>query len=101
MEKIDFDALAKLLFQAAEIKQELKEGITDRERELMLHALGSSSPKTALGWRNYFCTEDGDPEWESLVDRGLASSGKTINDGTDRYYCVTALGCELLGVTLR
>ena len=85
----------------AACKQVAKENITDRERELMLHALGQSHRGLKPGWRNYFCTEDGDPEWESLVDRGLASSGKTINDGTDRYYCVTALGCELLGVTLR
>lgn len=76
----------------------------------MSHALGidptsRSHPKrggkprnarehVATDHRNYFATSDGDPEWESLVARGLAHHGRLINDPPFqlRYYHVTDEG---------
>ena len=65
---------------------------TKRERDLMSHALGGDAR-----YRNYFATNVGDADWESLVERGLARRGRGPNDiYPHQTYHVTDLGIAQL-----
>jgi len=67
--------------------------VTDKQLDLMRHALGYNySPRHD---RNNFCagigTED-HGEILKLCEAGLMRAGRTINEGTSRYYVVTDEG---------
>ena len=75
-----------------------KWSISDKQREIMLHALGSSSTKYPLGWRNYYCAATDDPELLDLVEVGLMKASLTLNDGRNCYFVVTDAGLVALGL---
>jgi len=78
--------------------------ITDKQRDMMAHAVGHmKSTKSrarirtlATCYRNYYYTKE-DPAWEDLVAKGYAlrSSGNTATGG-DLVYHVTEAGFDLL-----
>ena len=72
--------------------------LTENEKDIILHALGNSHKESKLGWRNYYCTEKGDPELEALVEKGFMKRSSLINEGRDQYYVVTDEGKEEVGV---
>jgi hypothetical protein len=58
---------------------------------ILIHALGGSHDGV-LGWRAYFCAEDGHKDCEQLVSLGLMIRAGKINAGRDRYYLVSDEG---------
>ena len=73
--------------------------ITDRQRDILRHALGVGRGRTA-GWRNYFCTGPGSDDYddcEALVAAGLMTkrSGGPLSGG-DPVYRVTDAGQDAL-----
>lgn len=72
--------------------------ISEEQRAIIYHALGSSTRGSRLGWRDYYCAADGDPDCEANVDAGLMIRGNTINDGRNRYYFVSDKAKKLIGV---
>lgn len=50
------------------------------------------------GWRNYFLAGVGSKEEDAcliLCGMGLMSGGAEINEGRDRYYYCTRMGCKV------
>lgn len=74
-----------------------KYNMTPEQREIILHALGSSSTKRPLGWRNYYLAPATDKNLLDLVQCGLMKGGASINQGRDRYFFVTPLGVYSVG----
>lgn len=70
--------------------------LTSEEKDIMLHALGASSHKAKLGFRNYYCTNQNDTRLENLVEKGMMRRG--YEDGVSRYYHVTTQGIKELGL---
>ncbi len=73
--------------------------LTEQERSIITHALTGSN-RNGKVYRNYFLTDDGDPELEALVQRGYMRRGAVINEGVDRYYRVTDMGALAVGLHL-
>jgi hypothetical protein len=71
--------------------------ITDRERELMEHALG---PANKPRFRNYYCCTVGGTDyhdWLLLAKLGLARKSHLINDEQDAIFNVTPEGEQAVG----
>jgi hypothetical protein len=71
--------------------------------ELLRHAIGADKRGAVFAWRNQFCvTVDEEHEspnevqWCLLVGLGLAYAGRTINDGSSRYFHVSEAGLAFL-----
>ena len=65
-----------------------------RWTELLRHTIGIDKDVSLIGtpWRNHFAASVGEAderEFLRLVDYGLAKAGRTINDGTMRYFHAT------------
>jgi hypothetical protein len=73
--------------------------LTDRQRELMEHAVGNwtGRPGTEPG-RNYFCCHVDDADFVVLEALGWMNRGRLINEGRDVYYRVTEAGFRALGL---
>jgi hypothetical protein len=74
--------------------------ITESQRNILLHALGSSH-RNKLGWRNYFMCDDTDPEVADLCQKGFmvkVSSGNAVFP--DSCFRVTPEAAAMLKVTL-
>lgn len=68
--------------------------MTARQRSLVRHAIGGTSPREELH-RNNFCAEVGSDdykEWLILVDLGYAVLGAVVNDNRSVYFHVTPAG---------
>ena len=63
----------------------MAELLSAEERDNIEHAV-------KRGVQGCFLTNNGDPLWEGLVERGLAKRRHTINDDRDRYYQPTEAG---------
>lgn len=65
----------------------------------MRHAIGLTADTPAnkmyTPYRNYYVTGK-DPDWEELVEAGLASKRQDIFYKDDTIYSVTAAGCAVL-----
>jgi len=61
---------------------------TDRQRDLLLHALGRPWHQAVNPYRNNFATDPCDPEWDTMVGLGMAKHGSSIPGGLC-YYHVT------------
>jgi hypothetical protein len=69
--------------------------ITESQRKQMEHALGlNKDPKHG---RNYFYTRANHPDWNDLVEKGLAGKRSGWDDDA-AYFFVTEEGKNLLGV---
>lgn len=73
--------------------------ISEEQRAIIYHALGSLSRGSKLGWRDHYCAPDGDQDCEANVAAGLMVRGNLINGGRDRYYFVSDKAKALIGVT--
>jgi hypothetical protein len=67
--------------------------ITDIQIDQMKHALGLNYSKTQT--RNYFYSDADDPEWNDLVEKGLAVKRPSW-DEESAYFHVTEKGINLL-----
>lgn len=71
--------------------------LSREQLEILAHALGLNY--TPRKHRNFYCAQlaSGAPPAaiDDLVKRGLLAPGRSINEGQDRYYIVTAAGIEL------
>jgi len=72
--------------------------LTDVERQLMRHALGLAQHDRV--YRNRYVAGAEMPEWEALVERGLAARPPFDTRTTQVLYAVTDEGIEALGVGL-
>lgn len=67
------------------------ETLTEQQRHIIGHANGNDSGEP--GFRDYYCTTDGNPECEGLVSLGLMKHGRTLYGcNTSRYYLLTESG---------
>ncbi len=70
--------------------------LTENQREMMMHALGSS--RLLLGFRNYYSAVSKDfQDWDDLVKRGLAKRFPKDPRDKNTYYRVTDRGIWALG----
>jgi hypothetical protein len=70
---------------------------------IMQHALGDGGTREdgtrkSPGWRNYYCASTDDEQLVDMVRRGLMVSGRSLNEGRDRYFSVSPLWVTALGV---
>ncbi len=80
--------------------------LSDREREVMLHALGLVTVHGRKRWahRNRFVATHGSPDdvlWSGLEGRGLALSWRSTLAPKSRFYEVMEAGMRALGVLNR
>lgn len=68
--------------------------ITQSQRDKMLHAIGGRLD--GPGTRNYYCAGNVDPEWEILVEAGLAVLRDRGEEFGGIYYHLTERGYEAL-----
>lgn len=67
------------------------ESLSEKQRHIIGHANGNGSNKP--GYRDYYCTTDGDPDCEHLVSMGLMKHGRILDSQkTSRYYLLTQSG---------
>ncbi len=67
------------------------EQLTEKQRHIIGHANGNNGREP--GYRDYYCTTDGDPDCEHLVTLGLMKHGRTLNShASSRYYLLTEDG---------
>tara|TARA_B110001454_G_scaffold54930_2_gene53697 strand:- start:1247 stop:2026 length:780 start_codon:yes stop_codon:yes gene_type:complete len=67
------------------------EKLTKEQRHIIGHANGNSDREP--GWRDYYCTSDGDQDCEHLVELGLMKHGRILDTAnTSRYYLLTEEG---------
>lgn len=67
--------------------------VTDKKLELMKHCIGLDYKKTP--YRNYFCTQEDDKDWNELVEKGLAVKGtKHPNNDEFIYFWLSKQGVE-------
>ncbi|SDZ95997.1 hypothetical protein [Marinobacterium iners] len=65
--------------------------LTDKQRHIIGHANGNSGREP--GYRDYYCTSDGDADCERLVDLSLMQRGSfVVSSKTSRYYLLTEDG---------
>ena len=64
--------------------------LTEAQLDDIRHALGIN--QSGREYRNHYCTYDGDPKMEAMVEAGAMRRGVTINEGRDRMYHVTDAG---------
>ena len=73
--------------------------VTLSQFELMKHAIGIERSKIKrskyVAYRNYFCCTGKDIEWELMVEQGLATFNKSL-DNNSTYYFVTKEGIRLI-----
>ncbi|HBA32908.1 MAG TPA: hypothetical protein DCZ12_02085 [Gammaproteobacteria bacterium] len=63
--------------------------LTEKQKHIICHANGNSSDSP--GFRDYYCTRDGDPDCERLVELELMKYGRTLNADC-RYYILSESG---------
>ena len=68
--------------------------LTQSQREMMLHAVGGRLD--GHGHRNYYCSGEQDPDWEALVEGGLAVRKDRGPEMGGICYHVTASGYDAL-----
>lgn len=68
--------------------------ITNAQRDKMLHAVGGVLD--GGGHRNYYCAGEPDPDWEELVEAGLAARRDRGPELGGICYHVTVNGCNAL-----
>jgi hypothetical protein len=70
--------------------------ISEDDRSIIEHSLGieHKNGRKRKPYRNYYCADINDARLPELVERGLMIAGKTINDGTMRYFYVTEAGAK-------
>lgn len=67
------------------------ETLTEEQRHIIGHANGNDSSEP--GYRDHYCTADGNPDCEHLVSLGLMKHGRTLESHTSsRYYLLTEDG---------
>lgn len=67
------------------------EMLSEKQRHIIGHANGNGDREP--GWRDYYCTTDGDSDCEALVELGLMKKGRAlISRPTSRYYLLTTDG---------
>ena len=66
--------------------------VSEEQFDEMKHALGNSHKRSELGWRNYFCTEEGNELWLDLVDKGMAVKGSANRSDGYTYFHVSDEG---------
>ena len=74
--------------------------MTNKERELLRHALGADSDSP--GYRNYFAASPGTPNdraWKAMVASGLARGpwSREVADAL-RFYSVSEAGQDAIGI---
>jgi hypothetical protein len=70
---------------------------TPGEVRIMLHMLGSSHPRSPLGWRNYGAWNRDDEQMLRMIDKGLVCKGS--ERGGYIYTHVSPEWVEALGAT--
>lgn len=73
---------------------------TRKQREMMEHAIGHPAPRGSKpGWRNRYCTDGDDPDWNALVAAGLAVKRESamLSHG-QVWFFVTDAGFAELGL---
>ena len=82
--------------------------LSDKERDLMIHALGLSPTwggrQRRWAYRNRFVVTQGSPDdaaWSALVKRGMAVARRYALAPEFRFYEVTEAGIAALGVLSR
>jgi len=79
--------------------------LTKKQNEDLRHMLGvvSNVKKSNWGYRNYYCAGVGSQDEASftqLVEAGLATRGRVINEGDSVYFHATEAGMDAIGLTL-
>ncbi len=65
--------------------------LTEHQRHIIGHANGNAGREP--GWRDYYCTADGDKDCEHLVTLGLMRHGPRVHSHqSSRYYLLTKDG---------
>ena len=79
----------KVLIPPAPILEQL----TSKQRHIIGHANGNGDREP--GWRDYYCTTDGNEDCERLVSLGLMKRGRVLESvSTSRYYLLTEAGAQ-------
>ena len=67
--------------------------LTGEQRHIIGHANGNNDREP--GWRDYYCTTDGNEDCERLVSLGLMKRGRILESvSTSRYYLLTEAGAQ-------
>lgn len=67
--------------------------LTGEQRHIIGHANGNNDREP--GWRDYYCTTDGNEDCERLVSLGLMKRGRILEGAsTSRYYLLTEAGAQ-------
>lgn len=68
---------------------------SQKEIDVLLHALGISQPEQQESYRNFYCSYAGDPLMNLMIHKRLMAPSTVINGGSDQYFVVTDYGKEV------
>lgn len=81
--------------QFSELYKNLWIEVSDYQMDLMKHCIGLGRSKKP--YRNYFFTQEGDKDWNVLVEKGLAVKGtKHPNNDEFVYFWLSKRGVEFV-----
>ena len=73
-------------------------GPTERQREILRHALGLN--RSRKPYRDHYYTKAADPELEGMVSMGLMKRAGIVNRGRNQHYFVTEAGASVVDCKL-